>query len=72
MAKGRGGKGQSTATANGPQHKKAGDREDQQHTQVKGQRNRIRNKKDVIVSYDLFLFLMLNLPFTFINSNLAC
>ena len=54
MAKGRGGKGQSTATANGPQHKKAGDREDQQHTQVKGQRNRIRNKKDVIVSYDIF------------------
>ena len=58
MAKGQRGKGQSTATANGPQqHKKAGDREDQQHTQVKGQRNRIRNKKDVIVSY----FFMLNL-----------
>ena len=57
MAKGQRGKGQSTATANGPQqHKKAGDREDQQHTQVKGQRNRIRNKKDVIVSYD-FIFL---------------
>ena len=50
MAKGHRGKGQSTATANGPQNKKAGDREDQHTQSVKGQRNRNRNKKEVIVS----------------------
>lgn len=46
MAKGHRGKGQSTATANGPQNKKAAE---DQHTQsVKGQRNRNRGKKEVI------------------------
>ena len=54
MAKGHRGKGQSTATANGPQNKKAGDREDQHTQSVKGQRNRNRNKKEVIVSSDIF------------------
>ena len=52
MAKGHRGKGQSTAqtASNGSQNKKAGDREDQHTQSVKGQRNRNRNKKEIIVS----------------------